>query len=771
MKTLLSANLSEKTVLLGDSAWAPPVFSFGEDLTLALRFLQDVGGDTVEPALDLRNFQAALGVTDARPESGEFALQIGPGAQTAANTTDALPYNCAPAALAAAINARPAVVAAYGSASARFEDGSWRLVFGTGGAQVPLTVVNNALWPVSFGRVGAYPVNAVWQHELRLLQAPLAFTDAQARVLPAPPTVTRVQAGGGEAGFSWNEVQSLYVPPDFRGTYTLRWGAYARTQELSVSDSADTIQAALIAAIGAPNVTVTNPQAFTARIEFVRDLAGTAQGLLAVEALNPPAGDVTFTLSFTRAELFAYLRRRETATLPLEVWLWTAEDDGTVTKQLAFSVPVTIRRPVVWPELALVPATDYLRPLSPKDYVPYSAESVLTGQQFFRAELGDGAAGSFTIAHGLATSYVWVWVRENASNGRQLVDGTDFTVRIVDANSVTVEALTGSPAANAWLATVVSAQTVGAFAAGLTVTIGQVTGLATELAAIGSTVAAIQALLPTTPAGTGAAGGSTLLTITIPELQEVFPGKSVAGAVPQPLGGLLPAIHQAVPGSITGALPPVSSSSGVFTNNTGAALLLPGGYGTKSSSLPAGGFAGCDGRRWYPLTRAGTTNSYFPRDFERELFFVEVSAQMLRAGTTLDLSAQLSLQLLQALTRAQYLLVVEHATVPSQATPATTAANLADLVWNPVPLLTQRIILGPVAVMHTFGVQLVRGASGLLAANKVLYGLTTAADSVPASADVALRARLIDFDTENSVPGPRGAVSYHLTGASANIHN
>src|SRR4051794_12855187 len=104
MKTLLIANLSTKIAGDGSNTWAPPDFYFGESLTLALRLVQSVGGQTLEPALNVQNLSAAIGFVDARPASGTFALQIGGGASTTANTTAALQHDCSAAALAAQIN-------------------------------------------------------------------------------------------------------------------------------------------------------------------------------------------------------------------------------------------------------------------------------------------------------------------------------------------------------------------------------------------------------------------------------------------------------------------------------------------------------------------------------------------------------------------------------------------------------------------------------------------------------------------------------------------
>ena len=49
------------------------------------------------------------------------------------------------------------------------------------------------------------------------------------------------------------------------------------------------------------------------------------------------------------------------------------------------------------------------------------------------------------------------------------------------------------------------------------------------------------------------------------------------------------------------------------------------------------------------------------------------------------------------------------------------------------------------------------------------YGNWTAASIVPPSASFALRARLIEFDTENSVKGSKGTVFYALSEAKAEI--
>ena len=770
MNVLLTCNLSDKTVLDGTAPWTPPVFTFGESLTIGLRLVENALGSTIPSLKTVNGLSAAIGFVDAPPNSGTWALKVGAGPQSGSNTTAPVQYNCTPAALALALNALSAEVGIYGAFTVKQFGGSY-FIRGANGIQVPLLVVDNELFPVSFGRVTMAVVDAVWVTELRLFQLPVAFTDASDRVLTPAPVVTEVTHGGSDGSFRWNEVQALYVRPDFAALFTLKKGTGGPTAKLSVADTSATIQAALEAVYGAGNFSVTDGQAGQALIEFQGDFAGAPFDPLTVTALNPPLGNLTFTLTLDRYEMLSRLRLVPAVQLPIEVRLTVTNDDETTSELVVMRQDVIIQRPLIIPDLALVPGIDWLRPRSPKDYEPFDPTTVITGQQFYRAVVGDGAATAFVIAHGLATDDVFVFARQNTSTGRQLVDGTDFSVVLDDANSVTVTALTGAPALNAWAATVLSAQTVAAFATGLHIDIAQVNGLETRLEALEAAVAALQALVPTTPLGSPTAGAPMATTIQIPQLIKVFPGKGSALLPPSPLGGLLPAIHNATVTSLTALpLPSVSAALGnVYSNDTGAPLLIPGGLGTRSSYVAVSGFFGGDGRRLYPLTHVTSTTSYFPRDFEVSLWNFEVNAQMFRANSTLQVNLTLMLQLLLPTSRAQYLFIIEHGLAPSQASPATTAPNLQDIVWNATPLLTQRVILSEDKIGHLFGVTIINSALGVLSANKSIYGKDFAADSVPASADLALRARLISFDTENSVVGAKGAISIDTGTIAAQI--
>ena len=270
--------------------------------------------------------------------------------------------------------------------------------------------------------------------------------------------------------------------------------------------------------------------------------------------------------------------------------------------------------------------------------------------------------------------------------------------------------------------------------------------------------------------------------IEIPSRIELFPGRLPADfdvkklteakeqvTLPRP-PGLLPAIHDATIEPIGVPLPAAASKAGnVFRNDTTTPLLVPGGLGRRGGSLEAQGFAGSDGRVWYRLSHAATTNSVYPTDFERELFLIHVSEAMWQPGETFAVSFELHLQLVAANTRGQYVLVIETGNAPGQTTPSPVGTNLADVIWNARPLLEQRIVLTDLWRKHEFGALIRRGLNKVMTAERTIYTATLPSDAPPPEPDFLLRARPVQFDTENSVRGARGFVLYSLTDARADF--
>ena len=96
--------------------------------------------------------------------------------------------------------------------------------------------------------------------------------------------------------------------------------------------------------------------------------------------------------------------------------------------------------------------------------------------------------------------------------------------------------------------------------------------------------------------------------------------------------------------------------------------------------------------------------------------------------------------------------------------------NLENIVWNTTPCLTQRLILTGNRQTHSFGARIKRALVSTvdtITMDTLLYGVWEGADSAaPSSANFALRARLIEFDTENALANDaRGWVAYEILGA------
>ncbi len=650
-------------------------------------------------------------------------------------------------------------------------------------------VWQNNFTPHSFIRLRAFTLAEVWWFEVRTIQTPLAFSGLHERVLPAPPSVREIQEGGsGSANedIEVNEIQALTLPSDFRGTYVLAWN-FRQTALLGIEDGPEQIEAALNAMWrdGKKRFKVNNPEADAAYIEFIGELADQPWPFIVPVVKTNEPGVLTFTLDLATAELAAALRAVAEIKVPLEVELEVVPDGAapevpgkTIT---VFQHVVTVAREQICPELATVPAIDWLRPPQPKNYVPFTPDQIITGQQHFVAVRGDGATTSFPLDHGLATlAFSSILVRENSANGRELVNGEDYQVGFTSADSMLVEMLGPYPASvNALLFIATAAGPKSAFQAH-THTIAQIVGLQDLLDTIGARLSAIEDLLPTvTP--TQRTLSAEAQEIELPDRTEIFPGRFAADFNPEDAAksgkglprppGLLPAIHDAtITALATLPLPSASANEGqVFQNNTGASLLMPGGLGRRSANIPAGGFFGSDARLLYRLTREVATNSFFPADFERELFTLHINDRMLRAGQIFSVEFALSLALLKATTKGQILLLIEVGNAPSQGAPAPTGENLEDVTWNPTPLLSQRLVLTDLLLAHKFGAAIKRDALGSLTADRLFYGQWEGSAQAPAGPNFTLRARLVNFDTENSATNERGFVFYKFHDAKAAI--
>lgn len=799
MQALLYANLTSRKVSdsLGGSDFDWPELIEGDTIRLALRFAQTFGDQDLEVERNVRLVRASLGRLDTRPTGGQWAIQIGQGSpEEDVNTTALLAHNADAASVQAALLAllaSPSFDVPGVSADAvlvEAKDGSWLVRFEHDGEPLPdpveLRAGRNALDPISFLRVRTYEVNGRWVHELRLVQTPAAFTDSSAPVVPDAPAITEVQHGGSEGEIVWNEIQALTVSPRFRGAYQLkRPDTFARSTLLSVSDGPEEIAEAIRSLADEDgSFVVTNPLPHVAHIEFAGAMSGLGYEELLVEVVTAPPGDVTFELNLATAELANLLRSAPLVeNLPFEIEVtYEDEHDSDHLHVWTYRTEVTVRRELISEDLAAAQNIDWLRSPLPKDYVPFTPDQVITGSQHFVRTLGNGTDTIFVVDHQLGTEALHLTLRENAPGGAILRQGPDYTVSIEGPNSVEV-VLSGSfaspPPGLAALAVVITtAGPVSAFQAH-THTIAQILGLQTILDAFGADIALLKALAPAGVLASQDRDGGLLSSWTLPKLFEIYPsrrhiepstdgliGLLNAGEAALPrAGGLLAAVHDAAVEALPNPLPEPTAVyvDRVFENQGVATITIPGGLGRRSVELAPGEFAACDGRVWYRVEPfgSGTESSYYPSDFTRELFRFFVNDRQLRLRTELLLQFAVELAVLKSNTNCQWTLAIELGTAPQDSAPGTPGINLQNVVWSAVPVLEQRLLLTPVPCTHTFGIRVKRFLSGgadTLALDRLLYGAAEGG-TPPASANFAVRGRLLRFDTENHQSDPRGFVA------------
>ena len=785
---VIYADISRRQLCSADgNAATLPQLTLGDTATFAVRLLDRTVDGVSQIDLKVRSLRASIGPVLACPLVGLFSLRFANGAESAM-----LPIGANCDAVFEAIRALEET-ATYPLFEVRpgTDKGVWLLRFDHAG-EVPIGVATNRLFPRAFVRVRAFQINDRWWHELRLIVAPYVFVNNFYRVLSPPPSVTRIRAGdpGDDQTPAQNEVQKIHVPKTFEGTYYVTFD-YRTSSLLGTTDGPVEIAAALNAMWpdGGTRFLATLPEDNEVYVEFVGPLKACGQDMISVTVNTFKAGDMTFDFNLDNADLASALRANASLQAPMEVELEVVGDDEdpddpdvpsrTMT---LFSAPATIVREQIWKELATLPPINWIRPPQPRNYIPYNSSQVITGTQFYVATIGNGTATTIVLDHNLGTDALHITLRENASGGHRIADSA-YEVVFTDTNSLSI-IFPSAPAANSVAVVISTAGPTSAFVSGLEVEMAQVNGLLDRLNNLGTRVGAIETLLPhVNPSATTADSGGTPFDVEIPDVSEMLPGNlasdfdpdaAAKDATKQPrAGGFLPAIHDATVDDIPVPLSAPSTQTGkVFTNNTDAPILVPGGLGRRGSHLEPGGFAGSDGRVWYRLSRTGTTNSFYPTDFERELFMLPINEQMLAAGGQFKLTFKLALQLFKATSRAQYLLVIEAGSAPAQTDPAPTGPNLQDVVWLDTPILSRRIIISNIKVTHNFGCAIRRDIDGTtMHADQMAYNKWTGGGtgSAPTDPTFVLRARLVEFDTENSVVGAKGLVYYAFTGATTDI--
>jgi hypothetical protein len=194
-------------------------------------------------------------------------------------------------------------------------------------------------------------------------------------------------------------------------------------------------------------------------------------------------------------------------------------------------------------------------------------------------------------------------------------------------------------------------------------------------------------------------------------------------------------------------------------------IQLNGGRGIRATVVHPEDIIASDGRMWYPVTRSDSpgSNSFYPLRMEQEIFRLAINDRMLAASSVFTLTWDMTIRMFKHTTNVQYLMVCEWADLPATLVPAPTGPNLYAVVWNKVPIMSQKLIITEIPITNHFGIQVVRLNTGVLKTNKKAYNVKAAGDSIPNTANFALRCRLIEFDTEDNVKDAVGLVYYSLT--------
>jgi hypothetical protein len=761
-----------------------PEFTAGDTIKVSTRFTELIDGTRTERDLGIRSARMSLGVVDAAPTGGQWSLKVGAGASTSANTTPLMSHGISEHALAASLEALTVVTGSISPVTVTRSGGTFLIRFGATGEAPGLTVQANTLTPVSFARIRARATSGITDYELRLMQAPIATSAIPyERELPPSPTIATVQDGGTDpSGVTlWPDIQRLTIPTLFRGTFILRYGEFQRSTIIDADTTADDLSSAidgLMAAQGyTPEVQDAGDRQFLIVFNDEASL-GLDVSQLTVQVFSAPLGDPTFTLDLDTREAFDALREanpRRDCVLELEADLVPDGEDPedldieaqTVT---LFQVPVILRRELQWDGLSASATVEWQHPPAPRDYVPFTLDQVLTGQQqAFSAVIGDGTDTEFTLAHNLDSDLAQIVVRENSTPGR-LLRPDEYAVTIEDSDSITVSFDT-APTADQYAVYAIAIGPESVFQSH-THTIRQIINLQDIIDDLGERIETLEAILPSTGPG-ATASSSTGLDTVIPEIREVLHYKGdadaawsdetglIISALPARAPYMLPAVHD---GTLTDPLPdplPAAAAGTVWVAD--GRTLIPGGGGVRGLYAEDNGHVASDGRLLYVASRDGTTNSYYPQAFERTLYAMAINDKMLAVNRTLQILFGVQAQLAHHSCKAQWVLSVQLGAFSAETSPATLGLNLDAVTWA-TPVFQQAIVLSRLAQSHFFGIRIKRLADSFTL-DQQLYGVWGGNNAAaPASANFAIRARLDRFDTENKTD-PRGWVAYRLIGS------
>lgn len=775
MATLVFGNISQKTAsytIEPGNITLPKVVQ-GDTFTLAVRLTETSNNTTTVTAPSICSARLSYGPVDVAPTAGSFKVLVN------SVTSSVITYGSTAASVAAVLNS---ISAATGWAV--IEDQGSYLISRTSNwvATSGISIVQNELIPQSFVRVTSYSANSNFYQELRPMQSPLAYTSAYGLIVPPAPTITRVVTGYSDSitGVYVNEVQRLYIPPAFDTTYQIYRGT-SRTGLLNKDDGSTEIQAALMASCitagAGESFLVTNPENYVANIEFAGSMSGATHALLTVAVPVSPQGDVTFDLDLNTQGMLAALRGDFEVTHPLTCEIGI--NYGTVATPnvqyvTVFQQDMTVQADGAWTGLAAAQSINWLNPPQPVNYIPFTADQVITGiQSYTRVVTG---TGPWTIAHNLGTEAIHVTLRQNTSPGYILANTVDYTLRTSTSQSVIVYSEIGSILTSGWAVMISSAGPTSAFQAH-THTIAQVVSLQDQLNSLGSRLASVEDILPAT-------GISSSSSVTQPYEIPVSARQSVMfsnglglwaandsilqiSSVPSVQAPqLLEALSVTVDTAPSTALPTVTTVDIVRAYTSGLNILVPRIGLIPGSRLPTGvAYIGAESTRGlvYQVDNYNSGRTFYSKAYEASLFEIPINDKLFRAGTSAKLQWNLNVQSKAANATAQWYCIVDVGTITTVSSPATQTGNISDITWNSTPILSQQLIVTGEPVKHGMGVEILATTATQMDANYMSYGIwASATTGKPSSRNFILRGRLANFDVIDNQGDARGWVGYAM---------
>lgn len=630
MEARLYANLTTGALSpkLAQGTWSPPKPRQGDDLVFRLALAESVDGVPELATRVVSAVKGSLGKQDARPESGTCQLAI----TGVTGTTADIAYDVGATALAAALNALDDSSGIFPIAVEEHGIGAW-LIVAADKSELTLTAEENALWPISFVTADTVEYDEGSATVLRFRQTPFAASVTFDEVAPAPPVVSRKQAGSTDTGITRNEIQRITLPPDYAGAWQLKRG-FRKTRVLVLPLDVEELQTTLLEDLADPDTgeefrTLEGINAVY--VEFTGDFAGVGQDLLEVVEFDPPPPDIKIVIATDTAEMAARMWVPDnTATgevkIPLNLSLWLEDrDNSEIDRKTTFFAEITFQPAVNAEADNVAPNLNWNQPISRRGSRVFSPSQLLIGHRNYEEAIGDGVLTSHAINHGLAAAGLHVTVRENVEGGVRIPD-SDYTVTYDSDNALTLSGFGHTLTTDEYIVHITGISHDATYAAHENA-ISEIYseeegdgGLELRLTAIEEAVAELQVLAPVGNLFRPAASTPQIIRALPPVWQVLrsritYPAPdSLAAFLASPPdtlrdGRLLPAVHDAAAESLdaaleSGALPAVDTSfRGRIFHAATALPSFPGG------GLRVGDSAACDGREWYRVTRPGETAS------------------------------------------------------------------------------------------------------------------------------------------------------------------